>query len=269
MRKYMVLLCVAVCLVGFYQSICFAEDLEGLVVYFGFEDNTGKTVTDLSGNGQVGKLEGDTNWTEGKFGKGLNFGGKDGIVRVAHSHQFEFTDGITICAWIRPTLDVGPGTWQLIAAKGPDVDEFFEILLHPDGFIWMGWKLSGGRVVPEQSPNNVVKDKWQHIAVSFQTGEWWTAYLDGEVLIDYPIEDGKLFPVESPLILGTEEPLNLNRFYNGDMDEFAIFNRGLTQKEISEIQQGIEDILVVDPIAKLSTAWGTLKQKYGDFGMSN
>ena len=58
----------------------------------------------------------------------------------------KFTDEITICAWVRPTLEAGPGTWQLIAAKGPDVDEFFEILLHPDGFIWMGWRLTGGRV---------------------------------------------------------------------------------------------------------------------------
>lgn len=261
MRNLIILLCATVCLTVLFQNISIAEELEGLVVYFPFEDGKGEDVTDQSGNKQHGTLEGDMSWTDGKYGKGLNFGGKNGIVKVLHSHQFLFTEGITICAWIRPTLNIGPGTWQLIAAKGPDVQEYFEVLLHPDGYIWMGWKLTNGRKVPAKSPVKIVKDKWQHVAVSYQHGEWWTVYLDGEVLIDHPKDDGKLVPVESHLLLGTEEPFNLNRYYNGDMDEFALFNRGLTKKEINNIQEGIEDILTVKPSGKLSTTWGALKQK--------
>ena len=269
MHSLIVILCVMVCLTGNFQITCVAEELEGVVIYFGFEDGIGETVTDLSGNGNDGKLEGDTSWTDGKFGKALNFGGQNGIVRVIHNHHFEFTEGITICAWIRPTLIEGPGTWQLIAAKGPDIDEFFEILLHPQGYIWMGWRFSTGRVAPKKSFNEVVKNKWQHIAVSFQSGDWWKVYLDGEKLVDYSPEDGKLYPVESPLLLGTEEPLNLERYYNGDMDEFAIFNRGLSHQEIRKIQRGIKKILAVEPTDKLSTTWGTLKQKYTIFSVSN
>ncbi len=269
MRNFIVMFFISVFLAASLQITCAAEELKGLVVYFNFEDGAGETVTDQSGNRQDGILEGDTDWTKGKYGKGLNFGGENGIVRVVHSRQFEFTEGITICAWIRPTLKRGPGEWQLIAAKGPDVDEFFEILLHPDGFIWMGWKLLDGRVVPQKSPNKIAKDKWQHVAVSFQREEWWTVYLDGEVLIDHPKQDSKLVPVESPLLLGTEEPFNLNRYYNGDMDEFAMFNRGLSKKEIRKIQGGIENILAVEPTDKLSTTWGTLKQKYNMRSVSN
>ena len=268
MRNFIIFLS-AVYLASSFQIASMAEELEGLVVYFAFEEGAGKTVADLSGNGNDGKLEGDSGWSDGTFGKAVNLGGKNGIVRVEHSEMFEFTDGITIAAWIRPTLKAGPGTWQLVAAKGPDVQEFFEILLHPDGFIWMGWKLTGGREVPAQSPRDVVKDKWQHIAVSFQTGKWWTVYLDGEVLIDYPKTGDKLVPIDAPLMLGTEEPPNLNRYYNGDIDEFALFNRGLSQDEIKEIQGGIQEILAVEPTAKLSTTWGTLKQKYSVQGMSN
>ena len=256
MRNFIVMYLTAVFLIASFQTGSTAEGLEGLVVYFSFEEGAGEIVKDMSGNGQHGILEGDTSWTDGKLGKGLNFGGENGIVRVVHSHQFVFTEGVTICAWIRPTLKVGPGMWQLIAAKGPDVEEFFEILLHPNGYIWMGWELTLGRVVPTKSPTRIVKNKWQHVAVSFQRKEWWTVYLDGEVLIDHPAEDGKLVPVESPLLLGVEEPLDLNRYYNGDMDEFALFNRGLSQKEI---QEGIEDLLAVKPDGKLSTKWGTVK----------
>lgn len=269
MRNFMIFFVIVLGLTLSSHINCVADKLGGLVVYFGFEDGDGETVTDLSGNGQEGMLEGDTSWTDGKYGKGLNFDGKNGLVRVFHSHQFLFTDGITVCAWIRPTLIKGPGEWQLIAAKGPDVEEYFEVLLHPNGYIWMGWKLSNERQVPKKSPIRIVKNKWQHIAVSFQSGEWWTVYLDGEVLIDHPRQKSKLQPIESHLLLGTEEPFNLNRYYNGDMDEFAIFNRGLTQKEVQLVQRGIERLLSVDPADKLSTTWGTLKSKHNMRGVSN
>lgn len=100
--------------------------------------------------------------------------------------------------------------------------------------------MSGGRSVPAQSPRNIVKDKWQHVAVSFQSRDFWTVYLDGEVLIYYPKTNDKLIPIESPLLLGVEEPLNLNRYYNGDMDDFALFSHGLSNAEIKEIQGGIQ-----------------------------
>ena len=93
------------------MKISHAQIKESLVVYFDFEERVGKTANDLSGNNNHGKLEGDTNWTEGNFGKAVKFGGKNGIVRVEHSKDFEFVGGITITAWIRPTLKAGPGTW--------------------------------------------------------------------------------------------------------------------------------------------------------------
>ena len=55
-----------------------------------------RQVSDLSGNDNHGKLEGNTGWAEGKFGKAVKFGGKNGIVRVEHSKDFEFVDGITL-----------------------------------------------------------------------------------------------------------------------------------------------------------------------------
>ena len=87
-------------LISMFSLIAFgvsqAQVEESLVVYFDFEEGTGKTVNDLSGNDTHGKLEGDTGWTEGKFGKAVTFDGKNGIIRVEHSKDFEFVDGITL-----------------------------------------------------------------------------------------------------------------------------------------------------------------------------
>ncbi|MEO2005169.1 MAG: LamG domain-containing protein [Candidatus Poribacteria bacterium] len=236
-----------------------ARDVEGLVVYFPFDEGAGGSVTDPRG-GHVGSIIGDAAWGKGKYGGGLDFGGADGYVRVPHHGDFDFTEGITIAAWIRPTLAVGPGIWQIIAAKGQDASEFFEILINPAGLVWMGWLLSDARIVPDQSPKLILPKAWQHVAVSYQKGEWWNVYLNGELLIEH--QDQDLVPNTDDLLVGVEEPLALQRFYNGEMDEFVLYDRGLTQDEVQEVQAGVETLLAVDARGMHSARWGALKARY-------
>ena len=54
----------------------------------------------------------------------------------------------------------------------------------------------------------------------------------------------------------------MNRYYNGDTDDFAIFNRGLSQDEIKKVQAGMKEIMSIDLQATLQTVWGRLKAKY-------
>jgi len=235
------------------------KELEGLVVYFTFDEGNGKLVTDHSGTGNDGNIKGGTKWTDGKYDGGLMLEGDDGIVEVEDNDSLHFVDGITIAAWIKPTLE--GDQWQLIGSKGPDAQEYFEVLLSPNGFIWMGWVFQkAGRIVPAQSPSEVKPDVWQHVAVAWNPKEFWTVYLDGEVLIDYPKQDDKLVPKPDPLFIGTE--LNLKRYYNGVVDEWALFDRGLTQEEVKEIMVGIESLLSVEPGAKLTTTWGAIRLTY-------
>jgi len=234
-----------------------AKEIEGLVVYFTFDEGKGKTVIDRSGTGNDGEIKGGTSWEAGKYGGGLTLEGSDGVVEVEDNDSLHFVDGITIAAWIKPTLK--GDEWQLIGSKGPDVAEYFEVLLSPNGFIWMGWLFKGaGRIVPAQSPPNVKADVWQHVAVAWDAKKFWTVYLDGEVLIDYPTQDDELVPNVDPILIGTE--LNLQRYYNGVMDEWALFSRGLTQAEVQEIMGGIENLMAVEKTeAKLTTTWGNIK----------
>jgi hypothetical protein len=54
----------------------------------------------------------------------------------------------------------------------------------------------------------------------------------------------------------------VNRYYNGDTDDFAIFIRGLSQDEIKKVQAGMKEIMAIAPQAKLQTVWGRLEAKY-------
>ena len=72
-------------------------------------------------------------------------------------------------------------------------------------------------------------------------------------------------------MIGMEEPPALNRYYNGVIDEFALFDRGLSQDEIKEIQESsIQEILAVEPDEKVvPTTWGRLKERYAGGSKSN
>ena len=256
MMRYSSLL--ALCLALLLPVIGSAAELPGLVVYFDFEEGSGKTATDRSGMGNDGVLKGDTDWVAGRFGGGLEFGGDDGVVEVPDSESLQFTEGLTLVAWIKPTLT--GDEWQLIGSKGPDAQEFFELLLSPQGFLWMGWVFAGaGRIVPAQSPSDVQPDVWQHVAVAWDPTEFWNVYLDGEVLIEYPKQDDELVPKSDPLLIGTE--LNMKRFYSGVMDDWALFNRGLTQEEIQALMGGIDSLMPVERSEdKLAVTWGRVKE---------
>lgn len=235
-----------------------AKDVPGLVVYFPFGDG-GNDVRDRSGNGNDGKMKGGVKKAAGMYGDGLQFDGNDGVVEVPDSKTLQISDGLTISVWIKPALK--GDEWQLLAAKGPDAQENFEILLSPNGFLWMGWMFQNAkRIVPAQSPANVKPNVWQHVAVAWSPKEFWTFYLDGEVLIEHPKQDDKLVPNGDPLLIGTE--LNMKRYYNGVMDDWALFNRGLTQKEIKEVMGGIDALLPVEPVGKVAATWGRMKSRF-------
>ncbi|MBT3266148.1 LamG domain-containing protein [Candidatus Poribacteria bacterium] len=238
-----------------------AQDVEGLVVYFPFDEGVGASVSDPRGTGHVGAMLGDVTWSNGQYGGGVDFGGEDGYIRVPHHADFNFTEGVTVAAWIRPTLTLGIGIWQIIAAKGQDTEEFFEVLINPGGLVWMAWRLSEKRITPEQSPKLIRPKEWQHVAVSYQIDEWWTVYLNGEVLIDHDDQGQNLVPNTDDLLLGAEEPLDLKWFYSGEMDEFVLYDRGLTQTEIKAVQRGVEDLLV-DAEGMSPTRWSVLKAQY-------
>ncbi len=254
-------LAIGACAVLFAAPFAQAQDVEGLVVYFPFDEGAGATVSDPRGTGHTGAMLGDVTWSKGQYGGGVDFGAEDGHIRVPHHADRTSPEGITIAMCIRPTLTLGVGIWQLRAAKGQDTSEFFEVLINPAGLVWMAWRLSEKRITPEQSPKLIRPKEWQHVAVSYQIDEWWTVYLNGEVLIDHDDEGQHLVPNADDLLLGVEEPLDLKWFYNGEMDEFVLYDRGLTQTEIKAVQRGVEN-LPVDAEGTAPTRWSALKASY-------
>src|SRR5262245_36486380 len=68
--------------------------------YWSFDQSSGTTVRDLSGNGNTGTLINGPIWSSGKFAYGLSFSGGDQYVEIAHSDSLNVTRELTLSAWI-------------------------------------------------------------------------------------------------------------------------------------------------------------------------
>src|ERR1044072_8704385 len=71
----------------------------GIVAAYGFEEGTGTTVADASGNGNTGTLRAATWSTAGKYGKALSFNGTSAWVTIPDAGILDFTIGLTMEAW--------------------------------------------------------------------------------------------------------------------------------------------------------------------------
>src|SRR5262245_48351218 len=75
----------------------------GLVAAYGFDEGTGTTVADASGNGNNGATSNTTWAATGKFGKALQFNGTNALVSVPNAAQLQLSTGLTLEAWVNPS----------------------------------------------------------------------------------------------------------------------------------------------------------------------
>ena len=75
----------------------------GLVAAYGFDEGSGPTVTDASGNGNNGSITNATWAASGKYGKALQFNGTNSLVTIPDSASLHLTTGMTLEAWVNPS----------------------------------------------------------------------------------------------------------------------------------------------------------------------
>ena len=94
----------------------------GLVAAYGFNEGSGTSMADVSGNNNIGTLTSGASWsTQGKFGNALSFNGSSGRVDIVDAPSLRLTNAMTLEAWVNPTtVSGGPVGWRDVLYKGND-----------------------------------------------------------------------------------------------------------------------------------------------------
>ena len=75
----------------------------GLVAAYAFDEGSGMTVTDASGNSNSGTAVGSTWSSSGKYGKALSFNGTSSRVTIPDAASLHLSSAMTLEAWVRPS----------------------------------------------------------------------------------------------------------------------------------------------------------------------
>ena len=225
-------------------------DPKSIVGMWTFDEAKGDKALDSSGNGNDGQLTNDPKWVDGKFGKALEFDGKDDYVEVA---GIDTPSIITFSCWFKklgsgnggvPRLHSrGTSPWSLEFGIGnsaiPNQLGFY--LAFADGSN-TGWN---GVFEPEN-------DVWYHTAVSYD-GTSVNLYVDGKEVASRKDWSKKEVNQGISRIGGHAAGGDC---FEGIIDEVAIYNVALSLEDIKSSMTPS----AVSPAGKISTTWASIKK---------
>ncbi len=242
------------------KIIVFAEirDLkDSAVAAWSFEGN----LKDMTDNGNDGKKLGKTTFVAGKFGKAISLSGKgDGVITPKLAPMNE----VTVAHWSKCTGRIG--AWRVWINVDGWQKGAVHHQLYPDNQI--GWSIHTNTPTDVQAKlliDDKQKGKWNHIAVVYSAGQKNVKfYINGELN-----SEGKYTSV-GPAILGPARIGSWDgggRDYEGEIDEFVIFNTALSATHIKSIAtKSLATILSGDTsvgaVGKATAVWAKIRAVY-------
>lgn len=222
----------------------------GLVAWWKFDEGSGTTAYDSSGNGNHGTLMAGASYVAGISGTALSLDGVNDYVRVPDANSLDLTT-LTIEAWIRfeavrPPFTGNQGIVNKYRHDKPSEGGYLVFVREGDGALLFRVKDDAGNVAGGNSSWSDVfltPGVWQHVAGIYD-GTTGRLYLNG-VLVASQILPITITANNQPLLIGAlmDQFANVYRFFGGFIDEVRIYNRALTEEEVQARYNRIRDRL--------------------------
>jgi glucose/arabinose dehydrogenase len=202
----------------------------GLVASYSFNEGTGTTLIDRTGNGRTGTVSGATWTTQGKNGSALAFDGVNDWVTVADANALDLTTGMTLEAWVYPTAS-GGGSWRNVLIKERPGGEVYNLYANADTNVPVVYVRAAqtGTPLDARGTGALPLNAWTHLAATYD-GTTLRLFVNGTQVGSRAV-GGALVTSTGALRIGGN---NLwGEFFAGRIDDVRIYNRALTQAEIA------------------------------------
>ncbi len=204
---------------------------DALVGYWKFDDGSGTTTQDSSGNSNTATLVDGPIWTSGKINGAISYDGTDDYVDCGTNSSLNLTGSLTIIAWINPK-SFGQNGWGRIVDKG-DTSAGYSFFVDED-VQSIAYVTYGGEVANSNS-NVISLDTWQHVAAVYnESSSSVTFYVDGQEAGSSSYSTSPLDSSNDPLVIGIRG-YDLNRAFDGIIDDVRVYNRALSAIEVLQL----------------------------------
>ncbi|MHC4694232.1 MAG: FG-GAP-like repeat-containing protein, partial [Planctomycetota bacterium] len=194
---------------------------QNLVLYYSFQASTDPDVAvDISGNGFNGSINGAQYSNDEVLGGVMSFDGEDDCISVSDVYLKEFS----FSAWVK-THGSGVNNRRIFTLS--DGGQCYGLQGNVGGGV--GVYVGDNEEVNEYNWR-LGKYQWTHITVTHD-GRRFAIYRNGKLTETGNIETGG---VEGTLYLGGTSK-HRGGFWNGMIDEVAIFNRALNKEEVEQL----------------------------------
>jgi hypothetical protein len=201
-----------------YAQIPSYVPTNGLVAYYPFNGNA----NDESGNGNNGTFIGNSNLIIDRFGNPNNsfLGGNSYITCPSSVFQFTRSDYFTLSIWFTRATNV---SGRLISNENPEGNLFIASFGNNNIGIQFG----------EQIFFNIDNDLWHHLVYTYSNRNQ-KIFIDGALTIEQYDNSTGILSYGSPFTIGAKASPAYDK-WNGKIDDIGIWNRALTQEEITNL----------------------------------
>ena len=209
----------------------------GPVISLPFNEGSGTTVSDATGNGNTGTLTNGPAWTTGKTGSALSFDGSNDSVYVAKSSSLNIaTTGLTVSAWVYRNANQQGFVSVLSRQQGTSYHERFYLGFENGNYRWLVNTTSGysDLTVGGAAPLG----QWLHLVGTFD-GTDVKLYVNGALQFSSP-HSGTLPTDTSGLTIGAnynDAAHTAQEVFNGKIDEVNVYGQALTSQEVATLYQ--------------------------------
>jgi len=217
-----------------------------------------KTISDSSGYGNTGTTDDGANNTgmncaeSGKIGGGCQFDGVDDYIGIDYSDSLNFTNAVTIEAWLKPSV-----TQNAFAGVVGREETASGWVLRYGSNNRLGGRFGNGTIAEnfgstESTPTGV----WTHVALVFN-GTQYIFYFNGIAESPITATIGHISTYPHTVIIASDD-FAANRYFNGLIDDVHVYNYVRTQKQI------VEDMLGSPKLAAASGGGALAQYKFDE-----
>jgi hypothetical protein len=237
-----------------------------LVGSWRFDEGSGTTAFDSSGNGNDGIIEGDAQWVKGQFGGALEFNGQN--ARVVAPHIPLDSRSFTITMWVYPVLYTSEQVViSQVQSNSTNTSLHYRIYGPGSGRVRMGFYSND-----LDTTTNLDENNWYHITFWYDfENQNRRIYING--VLEAEASATPYLGTSGNTVIGMWD--NTAQWFRGIIDDVRIYTRPLMDAEILGVMSGggAEYPFASAPVPADGVyhedTWVNLSWRAGDFAVSH